>query len=438
MNQSANSDDARLPATMKPASRKPHRKTRTGCRTCKQRKIKCDEQRPACSNCVKHSVQCDYLLATPSASASPGGTFSHGATPFDSTGRIGGNEGISPSLSHEPPSLNMLDLELLHNFCTSTCLTLHSDPALKTLWKVNVPQLGFQFDFVMRGILSISALHMATYVPERRDLYLSQALIQHQSGLRIATSILPNITPENSSALYIFSALTLFISISSPRTSTEFLVLGETGIAEWLLLLKGTQSIISSSHDTLRAGSLGPMFLSGARRDSVRESCVADFQEEEDPLQELRQHLRYSGMNEEKFSVCYHAVQELRKSYAVIYKHKLQGFESADVFVWLFRIEDGYLELLRAHDQVAISIFAYFCVLLKMVDYRWWVGGSSLYLLAKAYSLLDEEHRLWIRWPIEESGWIPPSRVEGQGSRMDTPDTTMAESYTSPAESAPA
>jgi hypothetical protein len=36
------------------------------------------------------------------------------------------------------PGLNLLDLELLHNYVTSTANTLHTDPAMKTLWKINV------------------------------------------------------------------------------------------------------------------------------------------------------------------------------------------------------------------------------------------------------------------------------------------------------------
>jgi hypothetical protein len=36
------------------------------------------------------------------------------------------------------PGLNLLDLELLHNYTTSTANTLHIDPVMKTLWKINV------------------------------------------------------------------------------------------------------------------------------------------------------------------------------------------------------------------------------------------------------------------------------------------------------------
>lgn len=36
-----------------------HRKTRTGCATCKRRRVKCDEQRPKCSKCIRAGVKCE-------------------------------------------------------------------------------------------------------------------------------------------------------------------------------------------------------------------------------------------------------------------------------------------------------------------------------------------------------------------------------------------
>ncbi|KAI1758888.1 hypothetical protein GGR53DRAFT_515564 [Hypoxylon sp. FL1150] len=37
-----------------------HKKSRTGCIRCKQRRVKCDEARPSCGSCSKHSVECVY------------------------------------------------------------------------------------------------------------------------------------------------------------------------------------------------------------------------------------------------------------------------------------------------------------------------------------------------------------------------------------------
>lgn len=45
--------------------RKKHRNSKLGCATCKRRRIKCSEDLPACSNCVKHRVHCEYLDYSP-------------------------------------------------------------------------------------------------------------------------------------------------------------------------------------------------------------------------------------------------------------------------------------------------------------------------------------------------------------------------------------
>ncbi|KAH6665561.1 hypothetical protein B0J14DRAFT_233901 [Halenospora varia] len=42
-----------------PKHRTAHTKTKTGCRTCKIRRVKCDEARPFCNRCLKFGVVCD-------------------------------------------------------------------------------------------------------------------------------------------------------------------------------------------------------------------------------------------------------------------------------------------------------------------------------------------------------------------------------------------
>ncbi|KAK9464535.1 hypothetical protein V1512DRAFT_268178 [Lipomyces arxii] len=43
-----------------PMPRRTHMKSRNGCLICKRRKVKCDELRPQCRNCIKHNVVCSY------------------------------------------------------------------------------------------------------------------------------------------------------------------------------------------------------------------------------------------------------------------------------------------------------------------------------------------------------------------------------------------
>ncbi|CRK28136.1 hypothetical protein BN1708_004572 [Verticillium longisporum] len=102
---------AGTPASGTVVSRRSHPKSRTGCRTCKKRKIKCDEHKPSCGNCIKHAVACDFLQTHATSTSAPRSPSS-----FDFAGNPG--NGLSTFTD-----LNMVDLELIHNFTTFTYAT---------------------------------------------------------------------------------------------------------------------------------------------------------------------------------------------------------------------------------------------------------------------------------------------------------------------------
>ena len=260
----------------------------------------------------------------------------------------------------------------------------------------------------MRGILALSALHLARYRPEKKELYNSQAMIQHQIGLRQATNALTEINEQNCTGVYIFSALTLFFTVATPRKPGDLLLVGDNGIADWLALVKGTSFIVGTSGKILFNGSLGPMFIAGRRRNELREKLLAEESPEDSPLAELLQLINKTTVDHQDVTIYLAAIESLRKSF-VTYTESGQGptFEPADVFIWVFELDHRFLELLRQRTQESLCIFSYFCVNLRRLDSCWWMEGWATHLIAKIYHLLDEEHRLWIRWPIEEIGWIP-------------------------------
>jgi hypothetical protein len=336
---------------------------------------------------VNHLVECEYpSLATaltrvdkPSAS-SPSGYESSSHKQLD--------------------RLDLLDLELLHNFSTATCYTIHSDPMQKTIWRIAVPRLGFSYDFVMRGILALSALHLAYLQPEKKDFYLSQALMHHGTGLRIATAILPHVTQENCSALYIFSALASIFALASPRKPTDFLLVEESGIATWLIFFRGARSIVRSAEEALSSGPLGAMFKMGARRYQLRDAPPNIHSIEEEQFQQLQRLMAQAVMDEGRLKIYAEAAEELRKSFTVL-SYTPHCYECMDVFTWVFLVSEEYLLLLKEQTQEALCIFAFFCVLMQQVDSNWWVEGWSVHLVTQIRHLLDDEHRWWIRWPIE-------------------------------------
>lgn len=371
-------------------------------------------------------------------------------------------EAASPrSLTDENPSngLNVLDLELMHNFSTSTYATLSNDTLLRDMWRVSAVQLALNCDYVLRCVLAVSALHLARHRPDKRDYYTSHALLHHQIASRAAMAELSNVTRDNVRPLQMFSILTIIFgwlarplkpcrcthdnknnnlaALGSPRRPDGFLLIGESSFPDWMFLLSGTRQFSEILQDDIFTGPLGPMFQHGFRRSLLqrpydddndndnnngRELSPSPGHEALERLQALVEDSVAAAAADEGPGRAYrHAIRALHPPYRVFLGRGGDGdgdgdgvaaaaveVETTDVFMWIYRVADSFLPFLRVPTQEAIAIFAHFCVLFKRIRNQWWLEGWADHLISKAYGLLDEEHRLWIRWPIEEMGWLPP------------------------------
>lgn len=308
------------------------------------------------------------------------------------------------SSQSQASGMNMTELELLHNYSTSTAYTLSRHPVVQSVWRVIVPQIGFSSTYVMRAILALSALHLAYYRPTQKDFYIGQALLLHDTALRMANPILPDITPENCSSLYLFAALTCLISCAKPRIPGDFLLVGKSGISEWLNLFRGTRLIIYSEIGTLMSGPLGPMFSIGSRRLGLREMGLGANDEH---LLELQRLIKETVTEQKRLETYDTAIHEIGKSFVTINSLEPERCEITDVFVWPLGVSEEFLELLSQRQPEALCIVAYFSVVLHQLNSVWWIEGWSTHLISSIYHALDHEHQHWIQWPIEQLGWKP-------------------------------
>ena len=127
-------------------------KVRSGCRVCKQRKLKCGEERPSCDRCVKAGFNCEYV--TPKA-----WVFESSATPCE--------ESSSPS-SHNPhagPSacgdrLDVHEQRALVYFREKTVPILSSFAhGSAHFWTKIVPRLSLTNPTVRSAMIAASSLH---------------------------------------------------------------------------------------------------------------------------------------------------------------------------------------------------------------------------------------------------------------------------------------
>lgn len=288
-----------------------------------------------------------------------------------------------------------------------------------------MPQIGFATRYVLDGLLALSALHMARFNPSRRDMFLSLATHYHTASLNEALPLIPSITPQNGSNLFIFGVLTLFTSLASPIKEDDMLLVGNGFIPEWLFLLRGIDPIIMADEDTIVSSPVSLIFRTSA---VSSEFWLTHTPPENTAIDDLAAGIRSRSVldildrtrcgggrligeeDEGRRDVLLSTVEALKRSFTF---HDNEGFNDHDklrgIYQWLFEISDEYLTLLKEGDTDALCVLAYYSVLLRDLEKYWWMQGWSTHLIKRIYLMLDEEHRLSIRWAIEEMGWVPDS-----------------------------
>lgn len=362
---------------------------------------KCDETKPNCRNCIRHGIQCVFTKKTPvTAAVTATQQINHSlAAGIDSSP----TNALSITDDSTGPPMGVAEMELLHHYSVSTCYTISRLPTLQTVWRVRVPQVGFSYSFVLRGILALSALHLAHLKPELHAQYIAQTEFHHNLALQMVSAIMPSINEENGLAIYLFSTITTIISCAKPRKPDDFWIVGHRDI-EWLSLFRGTRFIIAATEDTIKTGALAPLFDNGRRRTCARNARSPDnvpF------LDDLRQVLVNSVRDAKELNCYFDAINELAKSFATIHEEGSRNCETADVFIWLLEISDDFFFLLHQRKPEALTIFAYFCVITYELEWAWWMQGLSIHLIRGIHSYLDEEYRCWLQWPMEQLGWVP-------------------------------
>lgn len=317
---------------------------------------------------------------------------------------------------------------------TATYSTLTTDPDYRNLWRTTMVRRGTKCGYVMRSILAVSALHMLQLRPTETH-YLAHALEHHRIASRTAIELMHDVQMSDAEDLYIFSVLTLYVgesasslplhlpdmssAMGTPRTQETSLLIAHNSVGDWIFLLGGVRRLFEMLH-----GKPGGSFLQPAIRRGGQYWVKSHRPEHQgaDIMHDLASLIDKNVDDPGLRNIYQREISELRchvsaalapsrgggggdQASATTDSH--QPLDMVDGFVWHYLASSEFMQLLRQDRQEAIAIYAHSFIIFSTMENIRWMQGWATFLFSKAWRLLDDEHRLWVQWPMEEIGWSP-------------------------------
>ncbi|KAK0493559.1 hypothetical protein EDD18DRAFT_1289188 [Armillaria luteobubalina] len=368
---------------------RPHRKSRKGCKICKQRKVKCDEEHPICKNCTKRGIECVWNDVN---------TLRHDSVLGASTYAVTGPTGNLPSTvsTWTSSSLDVLTLELIHHYATTTSHTLSFDPVATNAWKNVIPKLAFAPEnrFLLYAVLAVSALHVY-YTDPTAGRYAAAASTYHwqaKSGLHRAQVE----GKEDTGAVFI--ALSLLAMYQFATSSVVSL-----SANNWNLTVHNITCEVAKIWPQLRAGVLRPLL-------DVMAPTIAPTREEpfSSSLSTLLSTALSSPDVEELHDVSvYDAYKESIRILEMSWIASYQSWSASGL--WWALAPNRFFRLLAEEKPRALIILAHYCVMMKRMAQEgpWWAKKQWGIEAVKILSGLDA------RWtPL--LGWLSSQLDEDQ------------------------
>ncbi|KAJ5457210.1 hypothetical protein N7530_012484 [Penicillium desertorum] len=396
------------------ALRRPHRKSRHGCKECKRRRVKCDEARPFCTNCANRHSECEYGSSTsllwanegsdsgqagdPAAGLRSPSSSTTGAGTADSLGILSqlGNENAATSAG---PALNLNDLELMMQWCNTTFQTLSRNERTDPIWRNLVPEEALSHPFLMHGILALSSLHLARTGPEptRRGSYLNRAVAHQNQALALFRELLGDVNESNAKAMFAFAGIVVIYTFAFPHTpdaQDPWSCIDD--LYQVLVLTRGVQQVIRAPRDWnfLVNTPFGPILQVDEVQGPIPDDASA-------MLKQLREANETCGARDPNHALQVYegSISNLEEMLSWCYS----GMRSTTIVGrWAIRLHPRFMELLLERDPFALVLLAQYGVLLHYSKDRWCFGEWCVRVSKAVWAILDDQWRPLIEWAMKE------------------------------------
>ena len=301
--------------------------------------------------------------------------------------------GVSSSLK-TVSILSQLDLELLHNYTTTTCFSLSNDPSKQQIWQVAVPREAASHDFLLHALLAISAMNLCYVNPTKRHLYERAAVNHRNLALIKSIPALNEVTADNCHALFAMSSIISVLCFVLPY-GAQWITLSDpvNDIVSVSQLICGVKTVLHSAREWIALGSLGGLlnYIWDSTTLALPEEARIAFEN----LFDMNKRETRDGSIRDLYNA---TIQDLKHAFEI---HTVVMGEPGLVFTWLLVVHASYVAQLEKKEPMALVILAHYAVLLHTSNRQWWLEGRGARLVHVICQLLPPEWLSAIDWPIE-------------------------------------
>ncbi|KAF4784434.1 C6 zinc finger protein [Colletotrichum scovillei] len=306
--------------------------------------------------------------------------------------------------------LDIQSLELLHHYMCHTSITL-GDPQI---FRDVVPPLGFKYDCVMRMVLSITARHLTRLRPDQAGYYRRLAEDYAAAAFPEVAAMLAQVNDDNSQAVYY---ATVLISLSSfatdPSPGNILLAAAEEDEVSWWALMKGVKMVISTTGlEDIRKEARAALLCGSSAWNEPKLSALSVTSlvlQWENPLAEIEELVDevYAAEDSIHRPAFAHLKSCYRKLFTAPDEPKVDNEQIPSIiYGWLYELRDDFVLSIERREPVPLVLLAYYAVLLQQLEHHWFMEGWSLQVTNGVYAILEDSHRQFLTWPLEQVGSI--------------------------------
>jgi hypothetical protein len=297
------------------------------------------------------------------------------------------SDAVPPQSALPRETLPQCELELLHHYTTTTYLSLSGGASSHDALQISMVHEAFSHDFLMHGILAISALHLARLRPVSASHFQQLATLHYSKGVSLFRPMLDQVTKANAQSIFAFSSLVVCIAFAMPSTLQQTSdpqppsAATLTGVFEVFDLCRSINHVLRLTWHWLLESPMAPLLRIKPQRPS---SLLA--YDDALALDLLETHIDQHALTEDCKSEYLEALNELRNIYA--YSHAAAEHKSA-ILAWPVLVPLAFYQAMREGEPLATVVLSFYGALLHDLRNTWWVNSTGMRVVSTCSDQLD-------------------------------------------------